>query len=186
MEFDRNLKGKITESIVQTLLEHAGYRVVPLGIEHVLREIKQNTSLRLPKQLRALPDFLITDAEISRSWFLEVKYRHQWNETTIKSLQDVLTPQVHFWDDFYCLVFLGNSYDGKVRGSSRLGIFHVTNRDGSLGYLNKGNFYPWKNAKWQFSTRVHDVFENLKESQELQIVNKCCEIVDKFSDILVS
>ena len=186
MEFERRIKGQITESLVQTLLEHAGYRVVPLGIEQVIREVKDQGSWNLPQPLRTLPDFLITDAEIKKNWLLEVKYRHQWNEYTIKSLEETLTNQVKYWSEFYFLVFLGNCDGGKVTTASRSGIFHLTHREGKLGYLNKGQFYPWKNAEWKFSSRIHTVFEDLKELYEAQTIKKCCEIVDKYSEILVS
>ncbi len=186
MEFERLIKGHITESLVQTLLEHAGYRVVPLGIEQVIREVKDRGSWNLPKPLRTLPDFLITDAEFKKSWLLEVKYRHQWNDYTIKSLEETLTNQVQYWSEFYFLVLLGNCDGGKVSTASRSGIFHLTHRDGKLGYLNKGQFYAWKNAEWKFSSRIHNVFEDLQELYEAQTIQKCCEIVDKYSEILVS
>ena len=39
MHFDRRIKGAITESLVKTLLEDSDYRVIPLGIEEVVREV---------------------------------------------------------------------------------------------------------------------------------------------------
>ena len=131
MNFERRIKGHITESLVQTLLEHAGYRVVPLGIEHIIREVKDtgNSSVHLHKGLRSLPDFLITDAEIKKSWMLEVKYRHRWNEATIASLESTLLNQALYWDEFYFLVFLGNGGGKQIKTASRSGIFHLTCSD---------------------------------------------------------
>ena len=37
MEFEQRIKGKLTETLVSELLEHAGYKVVPLGIEQIIR-----------------------------------------------------------------------------------------------------------------------------------------------------
>lgn len=186
MEFERRIKGHITESLVQTLLEHAGYRVVPLGVEHIVREVKDrgNSSSRLHKGLRSLPDFLITDVAIEESWMLEVKYRYQWNEQTRQQLEEVLTNQAFYWDEFYFLVLLGKCDAGQVTTASRSGIFRLTLRKGKLVYYNRGNWYPWQHAEWKFSSRIHAVFQDLQALYEDRTIQKCCEMVDKYSEIL--
>lgn len=187
MEFHQRIKGKLTETLVSELLGHAGYKVAPLGIEQIIREVKdvESKTSNLPQQLRTLPDFLVTDAQMQNSWLVEVKYRHQWNEKAISDIEDTLTKQVDYWGRVYCLIFLGNCDDGTVTASSRSGIFQLVLKGDKLGYINQGKIYPWKNAEWKFSRRVESVFENLNQSQTQQTIKKCCDIVDKYSEIFV-
>ena len=106
-----------------------------MGVEHIIREVKEQGFFHLPKVLRTLPDFLITDAGITKSWLLEVKYRHQWNETTIQRLEETLTNQVLSCEELYFMVFLGNCQNDKVTAGGRSGIFRLTHRNGKLGHL---------------------------------------------------
>lgn len=40
MKFNSLLKGKITQTLLEVLLEDADYTATPLGIEEVIREVK--------------------------------------------------------------------------------------------------------------------------------------------------
>lgn len=80
MDYKNRLKGAITQVLLKSLLEDAGYRIVPLGIEEVLRELssleqEHYKQLNLPPALRKLPDFFVADMEFKKTYLVEVKYR---------------------------------------------------------------------------------------------------------------
>ena len=186
MEFEQRIKGKLTETLVSELLEHAGYKVVPLGIEQIIREVKdvESKTSNLPRRLRTLPDFLVTDAALKDSWLVEVKYRHRWNDKTIADIEEALTNQVRYWERVYCLIFVGNCDGENVTASTRSGIFQLVLKNDKLAYINRDNTYPWKNADWKFSQRIESVFTNLRHNQSQQAIKKCCDIVDTYSSLL--
>ena len=53
MQYINRLKGAVTQTLLKSLLEDAGYRIVPLGIEEVIREVKVLT----PKKSTETPGF---------------------------------------------------------------------------------------------------------------------------------
>jgi hypothetical protein len=92
-------KGRFAESIISTFLEYAGYRVLPLGIEQVVSEVKAAVARRerpieLPDQLRSAPDFLVIDAEAGTSTLLEVKFRRCFDDMVAAGLHKTLSRQI--------------------------------------------------------------------------------------------
>jgi hypothetical protein len=80
MLFSNRLKGGITQALVRALLQDGGYRIVPLGIEEVVREVTVlpppiYLALGLPALMRSMPDFLVAQADMQRCWLIEVKYK---------------------------------------------------------------------------------------------------------------
>jgi hypothetical protein len=70
----------MAERILVTLLERGGYRVTRLGIEEIFDEIKlldqrEYLDLGLPPALRALPDILVADPQVSWAALVEIKFR---------------------------------------------------------------------------------------------------------------
>lgn len=107
------LKGSIAQTVAQSLFEKAGYRVAHLGIEELLREVKlldekQYRALALPENLRALPDFLVTDKTLSQAFLVEVKFRKN-----VDSLDGPfwrrIERQQRIWPGMYVVVLLGKS-----------------------------------------------------------------------------
>lgn len=107
------LKGRVAQSVAQALFEKAGYRVAHLGIEEVLREVrlldeKQYRALALPENLRALPDFLITDKNLSQAFLVEIKFRKDLNSLDDSFCQGIEW-QRRFWPGLYVVLLLGKS-----------------------------------------------------------------------------
>src|SRR6266446_8218665 len=100
--FPNVVKSQITQSLIKTLFERAGYRVTRLGVEELFVEVtqldeKQYKMLNLPLALRYLPDFLIADSTLNKAFLLEVKFRKDFNESTAQSLHYELMRQRQFW-----------------------------------------------------------------------------------------
>ena len=113
IELRELLKGSVAQTVAQGLFEKAGYRVARLGIEEVLREVKlhdekQYRALALPENLRALPDFLVTDKNLSQAFLVEIKFRK-----TIDSLDNTFCQRIEWqrriWPGLYVVLLLGES-----------------------------------------------------------------------------
>lgn len=114
MDFTNVVKGQITQSLIKTLFERAGYRVTRLGVEELFVEVtqldeKQYKALNLPLALRYLPDFLMADSTLNKAFLLEVKFRKDFNESTTQSLHYELTRQRVFWPDSYAVILIATS-----------------------------------------------------------------------------
>jgi len=160
MEYTRRLKGAITQTLLKSLLEDAGYRIIPLGIEEIIREIKvlskkQYLSLGLPKNLRKLPDFFVADRKISKVWLLEIKYRKSWNPTTRKILEPGLKQQVKEWNPLYVMLFLGEPYKNKESPIYSMRVARLSIHNQQLYFTDKsGAKVRWNEACWSdFSRR---------------------------------
>jgi hypothetical protein len=95
-------KGRFAETIVSTILEYAGYRVLRLGVEEMVSEVKAGVArgewaLRLPEQLSAAPDFLVVDPRSGECTLLEVKFRRMFDDEAARELHARLTRQVGYW-----------------------------------------------------------------------------------------
>ena len=113
MSFENVLKGQMTQTMIKTLFERAGYRVTRLGVEEVFDEVTHLDeasyhALKLPLALRYLPDFLIADSDLTTAFLLEVKYRRAWNEATIDSLRQELTQQRVYWPEAYAVIIIAD------------------------------------------------------------------------------
>lgn len=179
MLFANRLKGGITQGLIKALLEEAGYRVVPLGVEEVIREVSvlpivQYMSLGLPTPLRSLPDFFISDAAMERHWLLEVKFRREWNQASRQALHDLLKPQVQVWRPLVVLVFLGVPAQNVPAGQEALPSYHMRaakldiGNDGELWLMNGLNeqMVRWLEATWTHMDRIQDVFTTVVAGYE--------------------
>lgn len=95
-------KGRFAETIISTVLEYAGYRVVRLGVEETVSEVKASvargeSALRLPDQLRTAPDFLAVDPHSGTCTLLEVKFRRAFTDDVAGALHVTLSRQAAFW-----------------------------------------------------------------------------------------
>lgn len=192
IDFARRMKGAVTQTLVKSLLEDAGYRVVPLGIEEVIRELSsidqpQYLNLNLPQSLRSLPDFLVADTSITRTWLVEVKYRRRWDSAAIESLRAKLTEQALPWGPLFLLLFLGEHSGGIDTPANRCGIFQIKNEAGNLLYKSPyapHDWYPWQNAEWRFTSRLTTIFDMLTGRVGDRTIQKCCEFAAAYPDIL--
>jgi hypothetical protein len=129
-------KGRFAETIISTLLEHAGYRVLRLGVEEVVSEVKAGVArgertLQLPDQLRTAPDFLVVDPATGECTLLEVKFRGTFDDRVATGLHAVLTRQATYWPEavtaIVCADPPGSSKATDVRGF--IGCLRATDLD---------------------------------------------------------
>lgn len=156
MEFNSRIKKEMTEGIVRAILADAGYRVIGLGIENVVREtecltVLEYAGLDFPKVMRSLPDLLIMDKEQTEKHLVEVKYRSSWSSTIF----DEINEQVHLFKELI-LVFLNStppiSEGRSLSPGSYLRCCKVRSNDGILeAYL-----YAYGSMAWVPRTKIND------------------------------
>src|SRR5262245_2322042 len=115
IEFANLVKAQVTQSILSALLERWGYRVTRLGIEELFGEIKyvdlaKYHSLKLPDQLRTLPDLLVANLDMSRAYLVEVKFRKRFDEDTARELYGELQHQREHWPQSYAVVMIAKTF----------------------------------------------------------------------------
>lgn len=93
MDFVNRIKKEMAEGIVRALLEDAGYRVIDLGLEKVLRELSclneaEYLNLQYPDAMRHLPDLTVMDREQTRKFLVEVKYRTKWGREVFEEVEE--------------------------------------------------------------------------------------------------
>jgi hypothetical protein len=120
IKFANQVKAQITQSLLKTLLERAGYRVTRLGIEELFGEIKYldlptYLALRLPLNLRSLPDLLVASPAMDAAYLVEVKYRRAFTREALASLYEELKKQREHWPNSYAVIMIGTPFvkDGR-------------------------------------------------------------------------
>jgi len=126
MDFENRLKRELSQGAFKCLLEDCGYRVVPLGIEAVIREIacldkEAYKNLDFSDAVRFLPDFCILDQNQKHKFIVEVKYRWDWDGNILKEVSN----QVRMFQDIILVVFIGNPPDVKYTRPSAHPSAHV-------------------------------------------------------------
>ncbi|WP_111642266.1 hypothetical protein [Marinimicrobium alkaliphilum] len=111
--FFTDAKGRFAETVISTLLEHAGYRVLRLGVEELVSEVKAGVSrgeqaLVLPDQLRTAPDFLVVDPVSGNTTLLEVKFRRRFECDVAAKLHTLLQRQENYWPGFVSVFLCPN------------------------------------------------------------------------------
>ncbi len=109
MDFENRLKRELSQGVLKCILEDCGYRVIPLGIEAVIREIacldkEAYKNLDFSDAVRFLPDFCILDQNQKHKFIVEVKYRWDWDGNILKEVIN----QVRMFKDIILVVFIGN------------------------------------------------------------------------------
>lgn len=115
MPFGRVLRGRVAERILTTLLERGGFRVTRFGIEELFDEIKYldlaaYLQLGLSKALRALPDLLVADTQVSWAALVEVKYRRRFTSKIARELHATLSEQRQYWPEAYAAIIIGEPF----------------------------------------------------------------------------
>ena len=193
MNYTNRLKASVTQVLLKSLLEDAGYRIVPLGIEAVLREVaslpkEDYLKLGLPIQLRKLPDFFVANHAIDKTWLVEVKYRKRWNDEVQESLEAEIKEQVKTWHPLFLMIFVGHSAEDPYSSP----IYHMRiakllwdEQQGILTERADGMTCTWKNSQWKHFLRVQDVFTECakKEKWEEQTIEKTKELAIKLKEL---
>lgn len=93
MDFSNRIKKEMTEGIVRAILADAGYRVIGLGIENVIREVEclpalEYAGLDFPKAIRSLPDLLVMNRGQTEKTLVEIKYRSGWSVGILDEIEE--------------------------------------------------------------------------------------------------
>lgn len=204
MNFNNRIKGSVTQGIIEVLLKDAGYNIVPLGIEEIIRELQlltpiQYTSLNLSNTLRSLPDFFVSEPDFAKTYLVEVKYRSKWSNRTKDSLKETIEEQVKQWQPVFLILFLGEKARDSETPASYLGVLKLAHKDNELGAMvtrvNHGGglgeytttevFKPWDQIDWNDFKRFHDVFLRVSDSFEASTISKSVDLVKGLKEILV-
>lgn len=108
MDFSNRIKKEMSEGVIRAILVDAGYRVIGLGIENVIREAECLTALEyagldFPRAMKSLPDLLVMNKEQTEKHLVEIKYRSNWNASIFDEIED----QVHLFKQIV-LVYLNS------------------------------------------------------------------------------
>lgn len=201
MDFNSRLKGKITQSLIECLLEDAKLKVMSLGIEEIIREVKaltreQYLATNLSKNLRTLPDFFVSDIAMSKTWLVEVKYRKCWNEHTRESIFKRMKGQVETWKPLVLVIFLGEPVNTDTPASF-VRVLQLTIKEDQVCMIKRSykdpltdkevpeSYIPWDELNWIDFARIQDFFPNpsAKESFEANTLRKATSLVKKLSEI---
>jgi hypothetical protein len=115
MHFTNLVKAQITQGLVKTLFERAGYRVIRLGVEELFADViyldqEKYLALDLPEPLRRLPDLLVADTESNKTFLLEVKFRKDLTESSAQGLYDELKRQRLCWPTSHAVILVADSF----------------------------------------------------------------------------
>jgi hypothetical protein len=170
MNFSSVVKGQITQTLLATLCERAGYRVTRLGVEELVTEVKFAThekyrALALPHPLRSLPDFLIAEPQMEAAFMVEVKFRSRLTRATIADLHAQLAAQREHWPESYAVVMLGCPPDSGANPFHQTYIRVVRPDDLAKLRVPGGT---WVGEIWRSLPHLPDVFSRMRGSFELQ------------------
>jgi hypothetical protein len=185
MDFKNRLKGSVTQTLVKALLEDAGYRTIPLGVEEVIREVsvlpaEEYLDLELPTVLRKMPDFFVAEPDLSNAWLVEVKYRKEWNDEARRRLGNQIREQVKVWKPLFLTVFLGNSArPGNDNPVHSIGVIKLTYERGRIVSImrDEETRKDWGEITWGDFRRFQDVFKEVTSQWRSQTIMQALGIL---------
>lgn len=170
MDYSNIVKGHITQSLLKSLFERAGYRVTRLGVEEVFNEIiylgeEEYRALNLPENLRFLPDLLVAEHDLERAFLVEVKFRKAFTEKSARLLYRDLERQRKHWRDSYAVIMVAKSWsdDNKFHQDYiRVIPPYETEKLIDIEWIRQPN--PARNYEciWKSLPKLNDVFREFK------------------------
>lgn len=189
LTFEASVKGGVTEALTAALLCSVGYRVIPLGIEHSVQELRAIADhdlaayLDVNEALRKLPDFLVLDLQAQPPWvpkFVEVKFRASHNALRgDHNLQQAVELQAATWGNVYLIVFLGDPFrvdggDFMDTPTNSCRVFQIVKTgDGeamlsSLRRGHEGERIATRDIHWMHGVPLQALFTRLAEAEMAQ------------------
>ena len=153
MRVDPQLKGHTIATIFEVILIHAGYYVIPIGVERTnpaLRTVDRKTYMKVSERLRSIPDFFYVDPEEKERGFLEVKFRQRVRSS---DLLTILRQTQSEWSPFVLILAVAQPPEAWKKGEiHHIRAFHIHEyTDLDLAFLrNSGR-------------RLQDIFHRLKD-----------------------
>jgi hypothetical protein len=214
MSFESDVKGRSSEALFCALLQNCGYRVIPLGVEHSVRELTELARTNrpahraVPQSLRHLPDFLVLDLAPERlaARVVEVKYRATWD--AIKGQPNTLaslTCQAKTWGAVDLVLFLGTPYRAATTenmdaaATNRCRVFRLGATGDALhvealadrpmgghgGYFARlGDVVPFADFQWLHGEPLQRVFTQLEGTAADRTIQKATDITKAIHDVL--
>jgi hypothetical protein len=203
MDFKNRLKKEITEGAIRALLVDAGYRVIDIGIERVVRELecmseRDYLSLGLPKSLRTAPDLLVMNKDQTEKFIVEIKYRKNWDIQLFENIRD----QLQHVRELLLILILSeppkSSYSNHSPSSyircckvkcDENGVVSLnlkSNQPNELEWITLENLKKDSNSSfnfWKF-VKLQDIFKNLNEDARgnktiINLINSLDGILNK-------
>jgi hypothetical protein len=163
--------GHLAELAVKSFLEGSGYKVIPYGVEHTLREVvdlgtKAYAKLGLEEVIKTAPDFVVLSPDRESYWLVEVKYRGCWSELARSSLNDDFEPQVRSWKRLFAVIAIKSPAGQDGTTTSHIRVCHLFIRD--AGGERRLNAYvkgvaggkKWDEVQWDDLCPIEDVFRS--------------------------
>lgn len=201
MNFDNRIKGAVTQTLLKSLLEDAGYAVIPMGIEESVREIKllgktEYQQFNFAGTQRSTPDFLVLDWDKKQNWLIEVKYRRKWDDEVRDALTEVLEKQVGRWGEIFVVFFIGEAVEVSNKRNPdflHVGVANLVMHNGELivdhgiSYIENmaitfPQFVKWSECGWKDFTFLYKAFNRLIKKDDR--VLKCIKIAQCLSEKL--
>lgn len=190
MKFENRVKGGVTQTLLKCLLDDAGYRVVPFGIEEAVRELvclsrEEYQTLDLPHVLRKMPDFFVTDKAMKKAWLVEVKFRKRWDEQTRSAIKKDMSSQFKFWLPLHLVVCVQEPvYEDKPNmpysyiGAAEL----MADQDGDLAVVsNCSGLVKWDNVSWGDFPKIQTVFPGLRSRYREKTIEATMRAIQSLS-----
>jgi hypothetical protein len=187
MDFLSRIKKEMSEGIVRAILVDAGYRVVGLGVENVVREVECLTALEyaglnMPRAMRSLPDLLVMNRAQTSKRLVEVKYRAKWTV----SILDELAEQVQLFGEVVLVYLNGNPpVAHSMKGpSANMRCCVVRHAEGHLeALLDCYGEMKWvkrpdvgdHDGQWWGLVPIQKVFEQVNNTKEDQTLVKAIQ-----------
>jgi hypothetical protein len=166
--FGDTVKAQITQAVLSALLERGGYRVIRLGIEELFVEVKgqeleQYRALRLPAQLRYLPDLLVASLDATQALLVEVKFRRRFDDGSAHGLFAQLARQRRYWPESYAVLMISEPF--RADAHFHQDYIRVLPPDATCQLIDKG-LDP--KQRWQRMPHLQNVFRNFSASAPRQ------------------
>jgi hypothetical protein len=125
---DAALSGHLAATVIEVLLVDAGYQVIPLGVERIIRELRTADADRFrgvaPPRLRSLPDFFVIDPDSNQGLLVEVKFRRYLHS---KLVEDIGAVQEH-WAPLTLVLAVAEAPEEWMGAVRHLRVFKIEPR----------------------------------------------------------
>lgn len=195
MEFKNIVKGQITQTLVKTLFERAGYRVERFGVEELFNEVihlseDEYKKLGLPAPLRKLPDLLVADSTLQKAWLLEVKFRKHLTKEVAHELHQSFKAQFKYWPGAISLVVIGEHPNkwSTDNGGNRfiqdyIRIVTPSNIEKLVKPLGGNRAATFEQRVWNSMTEPQHVFKALLDSGTLKESDALIKTIRQLSEL---
>jgi len=160
-----NTVGKRAEQAVKSFLEGDGYKVIPYGVEHTLKDVVNlgpviYSRLCLEKVVSSAPDFFVLPPQNQICQLLEVKYRSCWSDLTRSGLKEDLEPQTQCWKKVFALIAIKIPVGTDGSPSSYIRACELGIVSGKLNAVTQGNggLKEWDEVQWDDLHPIEGVF----------------------------